>query len=80
MYWKGQHAVNINAMSQRQKGKEMEKENKMGQEKKVQVQVKVMIKKIKNKVWLFLKKDIYKTAGKDESTYPEIKTKRKDKG
>ena len=54
MYWKGQHAVNINAMSQRQKGKEMEKENKMGQEKKVQI--KVMIKKIKNKVWLFLKK------------------------
>lgn len=78
MYWKGQHAVNINAMSQRQKGKEMEKENKMGQEKKVQI--KVMIKKIKNKVWLFFKKDIYKTAGKDESTYPEIKTKRKDKG
>ena len=52
MYWKGQHAVNINAMSQRQKGKEMEKENKMGQEKKVQI--KVMIKIIKNKVWLFL--------------------------
>lgn len=44
MYWKGQHAVNINAMSQRQKGKEMEKENKMGQEKKVQRMVNDLIK------------------------------------
>ena len=44
MYWKGQHAVNINAMSQRQKGKEMEKENKMGQEKKVQRMVNGLIK------------------------------------
>ena len=54
MYWKSQYTVAVNATSQRQKGKEMEKENKMGQEKKVQI--KVMIKKIKNKVWLFLKK------------------------
>ena len=44
MYWKGQHAVNINAMSQRQKGKEMGKENKMGQEKKVQRMVNDLIK------------------------------------
>ena len=44
MYWKGQHAVNINAMSQRQKGKEMEKENKMGQEKKEQRMVNDLIK------------------------------------
>ena len=44
MYWKGQYAVNINAMSQRQKGKEMEKENKMGQEKKVQRMVNDLIK------------------------------------
>ena len=44
MYWKGQHAVNINAMSQRQKGKEMEKENKTVQEKKVQRMVNDLIK------------------------------------
>ena len=44
MYWKGQHAVNINAMSQRQKGKEMEKENKTGQEKKIQRMVNDLIK------------------------------------
>ena len=41
-------------------------------------QIKAMIGKAKNKVWLFLKK-ICKTAGKNESTYQEIKTKRKDK-
>ena len=44
MYWKGQHAVNINAMSQRQKGKEMEKGNKTGQEKKIQRMVNDLIK------------------------------------
>ena len=38
-------------------------------------QIKAMIGKAKNKVWLFL----CKTAGKNESTYQEIKTKRKDK-
>lgn len=42
-------------------------------------QIKAMIGKAKNKVWLFLKKNICKTAGKNESTYQEIKTKRKDK-
>ena len=36
MYWKGQHAVNINAMPQRQKGKEMEKENKKTSDKNEQ--------------------------------------------
>ena len=40
-------------------------------------QIKAMIGKAKNKVWLFL--NICKTAGKNESTYQEIKTKRKDK-
>ena len=47
----------------------MEKENKMGQEKKIQV--KVMIKKIKNKVWLFLKK-IYVMIGNYGSGKSEL--------
>ncbi|MFR4122662.1 MAG: hypothetical protein ACLT0W_10690 [Clostridium sp.] len=55
----------------------MEKGNKTGQEKKIQI--KVMIKKIKNKVWLFLKK-IYKTAGKMKVHIRKLKPKRKDKG
>lgn len=38
-------------------------------------QIKAMIGKAKNKVWLFLKKNICKTAGKNESTYQEIKPK-----
>lgn len=78
MYWKGQHAVNINAMSQRQKGKEMEKENKMGQEKKVQI--KVMIKKIKNKVWLFLKKIYTKLPEKMKVHIRKLKPKEKIRG
>ena len=49
MYWKGQHAVNINAMSQRQKGKEMEKENKTVQEKKIQRMVNDLIKMAERK-------------------------------
>lgn len=44
MYWKGQHAVNINAMSQRQKGKRNGKGNKTGQEKKIQRMVNDLIK------------------------------------
>ena len=38
-----------------------------------------MISKVKNKIWLFLKKIYAKLTGKNESTYQEIKTKRKDK-
>ena len=76
MYWKGQHAVNINAMPQRQKGKEMEKENKTVQEKKVQI--KVMIKKIKNKVWLFLKKIYTKLPEKMKVHIRKLKPKEKE--
>ena len=36
--------------------------------------------KNKKQGMVVFEKDICKTAGKDESTYPEIKTKRKDKG
>ena len=74
---KGQHAVNINAMSQRQKGKEMEKRKQNGTGKESTDKSNDQKKKIRSGCF---KKDIYKTAGKDESTYPEIKTKRKDKG
>lgn len=78
MYWKGQHAVNINAMSQRQKGKRNgeRKQNGTGKENTG----KSNDQKNKKQDMVVFKKDIYKTAGKDESTYPEIKTKRKDKG
>ena len=73
MYWKSQYTVAVNATSQRQKGKEMEKENKMGQEKKVQI--KVMIKKIKNKVWLFLKKIYTKLPEKMKVHIRKLKQK-----
>ena len=56
----------------------MEKENKMGQEKKVQI--KVMIKKIKNKVWLFLKKIYTKLPEKMNVHIRTLKPKEKIRG
>ena len=56
----------------------MEKENKMGQEKKIQV--KVMIKKIKNKVWLFLKKIYVKLPEKMKVHIRKLKPKEKIRG
>ena len=56
----------------------MEKENKMGQEKKVQI--KVMIKKIKNKVWLFLKKIYTKLPEKMKVHIRKLKPKEKIRG
>lgn len=76
MYWKGQHAVNINAMSQRQKGKRNGKRKQNGTGK--ESTDKSNDQKNKNKVWLFLKRYI-QNCRKNESTYQEIKTKRKDK-
>ena len=66
MYWKSQYTVVVNATSQWQKGKENTGKSNDQKNKKQGMVV--------------FEKDICKTAGKDESTYPEIKTKRKDKG
>ena len=56
----------------------MEKENKTGQEKKIQV--KVMIKKIKNKIWLFLKKIYTKLPEKMKVHIRKLKPKEKIRG